>query len=59
MNDHLISRLLRLMLMLLNRFQLMLAGVVLHLTANVGVDARVVLIHFVFYATRMCPDCLA
>lgn len=59
MNDHLISRLLRLMLMLLNRFQLMLARVVLHLAANVGVDARVVLIHFVFFATRMCPGCLA
>jgi hypothetical protein len=49
MNDHLISLLL---LMLLNRFQLMrllLARVVvLHLTTNVGINARIVLIHFRF-----------
>lgn len=56
MNDHLISRLLMLLqLMLLNRLQLMLLlRVVLHLSTNVCVNARIVVIHYYLDHFPLC-----
>lgn len=49
MNDHLITRLL-LLLMLLNGLQLMLlVRMVLHLSTDISINARIVVIHFSFY----------